>query len=251
MWTGLITARRWRAVLCTGLLTALLLPVTSAGAIAGFGDVSNDRYFTEAVQWSVDEGITQILDNCFSPDQPVTRGETALWFWRMQNKPKAPPHSFVDVTAPQQQEAVSWMSHTEITTGTSPTTYDPDRVLNRVEVAAFLWRLEGKPSAAEHPFVDVHKTWQQQPVSWMSSTGITTGTSPTTFSPDDTLTRAQLVTFLYRYNSSPAVVVNPTSPICDPNAPGDISIPPDDDDLEEIPPDPNFDDSEEHQFGES
>ena len=53
-------------------------------------------------------------------------------------------------------------------------------------------------------------------VSWMAATGITTGTSPTTFAPNDTLTRAHLVTFLYRYQGEPEVTVNTSTPNCDP-----------------------------------
>ena len=67
-----------------------------------------------------------------------------------------------------------------------------------------------------HSFVDVVKGWQQDSVSWMADIGITTGTSPTTFAPEDTLTRAHLVTFLYRYQDEPEVTLNTTTPHCDP-----------------------------------
>ena len=77
--------------------------------------------------------------------------------------------------------------------------------------------LAGEPSAPPHNFSDVVAPWQQGSVSWMSHTGITTGTSPTTFAPEDTLTRAQLVTFLYRYNDEPEVTLNTSTPHCDPN----------------------------------
>ena len=103
-----------------------------------------------------------------------------------------------------------------VTTGTSDTTFSPDRELTRVEVAAFLWRLANRPDAAAHSFVDVLSGWQQGPVSWMASTGIATGTSDSTFSPDGTLTRAELITFLYRYNNSPPVTVGPDTPTCPP-----------------------------------
>ena len=66
--------------------------------------------------------------------------------------------------------------------------------------------------------VDVHASWQQGSVSWAADLGITTGTSPTTFDPDDTLERAHLVTFLYRYQGKPEVMVDPASPECDPDA---------------------------------
>ncbi len=201
-------------VLC--LVVSSLVAASPAGAVAGYGDVAEGRYFTEPVQWSVDEGITGIDGNCFGPDAPVSRGEAAVYIWNMQGQPSAPAHSFVDVTDESQDAAVSWMSHNEITTGTSPTTFDPDGALNRAHLVTFLWRLADRPSAHAHPFVDVHAPWQQGSVSWAADRGITTGTTPTTFSPDTALTRAHLVTFLYRYQNKPVVTVDPASPECDP-----------------------------------
>ena len=111
------------------------------------------------------------------------------------------------------------MANNEITTGTSPTTFAPDETLRRAQAATFLHRLKGEPSAPPHNFGDVVAGWQQDSVSWMAHTGITTGTSPTTFAPEDTLTRAQLVTFLYRYQGEPEVTVNASTPYCDPATP--------------------------------
>ena len=210
-----LIAARWCG-LVAALVAVLLVPASPVGAVAGFGDVQSDSYFTDAVQWSVDNGITGVDGTCFSPDQPVTRGETAVWIWRMAGGPQAPAHSFVDVTAAEQQQPVAWMVSEGVTTGTSDSTFSPGRELTRVEVAAFLWRLAGRPPAVAHSFVDVLSGWQQGPVSWMASTGITTGTSPTEFSPDGTLTRAQLITFLYRYNNSPPVTIDPDAPTCPP-----------------------------------
>ena len=213
-----LIALRWCG-LVAALVAVLLVPVSPVGAVAGFGDVDGGAYFADAVQWSVDNGITGIDGTCFSPDQPVTRGETAVWIWRMRDRPEAPAHSFVDVVAAEQQQSVAWMVSKGVTTGTSGTTFSPDRELTRVEVAAFLWRLVGRPDAVAHSFVDVLSGWQQGPVSWMASTGITTGTSDSTFSPDETLTRAQLITFLYRYSKSPPVTIDPDAPTCPPTEP--------------------------------
>ena len=179
--------RRWR-MLCALLVVSALAPLSPVGAIAGFGDVADDRYFSDPVQWSVDNNITGIFGSCFLPDEPVTRGETALWMWRMEGRPDAEEHEFTDVTDDEQEPAISWMANIGITTGTSPTTFSPDDTLTRGQIAAFLWRLEGRPSAAPHSFVDVTASWQQGPVSWMATSGITTGTTSTTFSPDRTLT---------------------------------------------------------------
>ena len=207
-----------------------------AGAVAGYGDVGEGTWYTDAVQWSTDNGITDIAGPCFGPDTPVSRGETAVWIYNMENPPDnrvqgdypttgpatgdddgvGDRHSFTDVTDASQDDAISWMANTGITTGKSPTTFAPDDTLTRAEAAAFLHRLEGEPAAPPHSFVDVVTAWQQGGVSWMADTGITTGKSPTTFAPEDTLTRAHLVTFLYRYQNEPDVTVNTTTPTCDP-----------------------------------
>ena len=213
------TSRVWLTVGLVFSLTAALLmgPAAPAGAVAGYGDVAESTWYTYAVQWSVDNEITDIAESCFGPETPVSRGETAVWIYNMENQPDAgEPHSFTDVTDESQHDAVSWMANNEITTGTSPTTFAPGDTLRRAQVAAFLHRLASEPSAPPHGFVDVVAAWQQEPVSWMAHTGITTGTSPNTFAPEDTVTRAQLVTFLYRYQGEPEVTLNTTTPDCAP-----------------------------------
>ena len=167
------------------LIAALLIGSQSpVGAVAGYGDVPEASWYTDAVQWSVDNEITDISGVCFGIDTPVSRGETAVWIHNMENQPDTgEPHSFTDVTDASQDDAISWMANTGITTGTSPSTFAPDDTLRRAQVAAFLHRLAGEPSAPPHSFVDVVAGWQQDPVSWMSHTGITTGTTPTTFAP--------------------------------------------------------------------
>ena len=188
-----------------------------AGAVGGFGDVVEGEYYTSPVQWSADNDITGIEGGCFAPDAEVSRGEAAVYIWNMSDRPSAPAHSFVDVIDPVQDTAVAWMLDSNITTGTSETTFEPDALLTRAQVVTFLWRLAGEPDAAEHSFTDVVAGWQQGSVSWAAVQGITTGTSETMFSPDDTLTRAQLVTFLYRYAGEPAVDFDSDAEPCDPH----------------------------------
>ena len=202
------------------LTASLLMGLPSpAGAVAGYGDVGEGNWYTDPVQWSTDNGITDISGFCFAPDAVVSRGETAVWIYNMENQPAAGAlHSFTDVTDASQDDAVSWMSNSGITTGTGTlgTTFSPEDTLTRAQAATFLHRLDGEPDAPAHSFVDVVDDWQQGGVSWMADRGITTGTSETMFSPEDTLTRAQLITFLYRYKNKPDVTINPATPDCDP-----------------------------------
>ena len=207
-----------RAGLVVALTAALLVASPSpAGAVAGYGDVPAGIWYTDAVQWAVDNGITDVSGPCFGPDVPVSRGEAAVWIYAMEKRPDpGTSHPFSDVTDASQNDAISWMANTGITTGTSPTTFSPDETLKRVQAAAFLHRLAGEPSAPAHNFSDVVAPWQQAGVSWMVDTGITTGTTPTTFAPEATVTRGQLITFLYRYQGEPDVTVDPAAPHCDP-----------------------------------
>jgi len=116
---------------------------------------------------------------------------------------------------------VQWMVGDGITNGTSPSCFSPSVSVSRGQAAAFLWRMEGRQAAEPHPFSDVDKEWQQDPVSWLFAEGITTGTSATEFSPGDPVTRGQMATFLYRYQGSPPVTVDASSPACGGPSPGD------------------------------
>jgi len=198
-------------------MTGVMSVSSPAAGLAGFGDVDSDRFFTAPVQWMVDNAITTgTSPNCFSPANPVTRGQAAVFLWRMEGSPTgSPPHPFTDVTAAWQQDPISWMAAQGITTGTSPTTYSPANPVTRGDLAALLHRLAGSPPAPPPTqFPDVTKPWQITPVGWMLQQGITTGRSSTAFSPDDTVTRGELATFLYRYKGSPAVDIDDESPGC-------------------------------------
>ena len=88
-----------------------------------------------------------------------------------------------------------------MTSGTSATTFSPDGTCTRAQIVTFLWRYEGQPEpkTASNPFSDVAgDAYFAKAVLWAAENGVTSGTSATTFSPEATCTRAQVVTFLYR-----------------------------------------------------
>ena len=119
---------------------------------------------------------------------------------------------FVDVPAGSYYEdAVVWAVDKGITTGTSATTFNPNGICTRAQAVTFLWRAAGSPAAKSKvmPFTDVPSgSYYYDAVLWAVENGITKGTSDTMFSPDATCTRAQIVTFLWRANGSPAVSGN-------------------------------------------
>ena len=99
--------RHGRVLLVGLVLAAVVLPASSAGAVAGYGDVDEGRWFTDPVQWSVDGNVTGLDGACFEPDRLASRGEMAVWLWNMEGQPSAAAHSFTDVTDPGQQDPVS------------------------------------------------------------------------------------------------------------------------------------------------
>jgi hypothetical protein len=94
---------------------------------------------------------------------------------------------------------------TGLTTGTGPTTFEPDRPATRAEVVTLLWRIAGRPVATTQTrFPDVTKSWQREAVAWSEESGIALGRSPSTFDPDAAVTRAELVTFIWRSRGRPS-----------------------------------------------
>ena len=105
-------------------------------------------------------------------------------------------------------DAVLWAVENGITTGTSRTRFSPYATCTRAQAVTFLWRSSGSPAPknSRMPFTDVSPSaYYYDAVLWALEEGITTGTSSTTFSPDATCSRAQIVAFLWRSEKSPAV----------------------------------------------
>ena len=119
-------------------------------APSGFDDVADDVYFTDAVAWMKERGITTGTSRTeFSPDGVVTRAQLATFLWRLAGEPPVEPSDqFEDVQLERfYTDPVAWMVQFDITTGTSPTTFDPDADVTRGQLATFLWRVAGKPEA--------------------------------------------------------------------------------------------------------
>ena len=121
---------------------------------------------------------------------------------------------FVDVPeGSYYEEAVAWAVENGITKGTSDTTFEPNGICTRAQAVTFLWRAAGSPApkSSTMPFTDVKAgSYYYDAVLWAVENGITKGTSDTTFSPDVTCSRAQIVTFLWRSQEAPAAgAVNP------------------------------------------
>ena len=115
---------------------------------AGFVDVPDGRYYSEAVDWLAAVGATTgTSPGRFSPDDFVTRGQMATFLWRLEGSPGgAPPAGFSDVSAGAfYAEPVDWLLHRGITTGVGGNRFAPNDFVTRGQMATFLWRLAGSP----------------------------------------------------------------------------------------------------------
>lgn len=199
------------------ILTGTLIPYVDdgmdyiPGVIGGntgsfnFHDVSRLDYFYDAVKWAAENGIASGTGRyTFSPNAVCTRAQTVTFLWRAAGSP-LPRYRVCPFTDVQPNDyyynAVLWAVEQGITTGLNATTFGPDVTVTRGQVATFLYRAASaaKPNTF-NPFADVKTTaYNYDAILWAYDNRITTGTSDTTFSPDAYCTRAQIVTFLYRY----------------------------------------------------
>lgn len=161
---------------------------------SAFLDVANDAYYAQPVSWAVEKNITSgTSDTTFSPDDTCTKAQIITFLWRAAGSPK--PQSagaFSDVASDAYYaDATDWAAENGMADGDS---FNPEAPCTREMAVEFMWKHAGSPDAAQANFDDV----SSGAVNWALSQGVTSGTSDTTFSPNDTCTRGQIVTFLYR-----------------------------------------------------
>lgn len=179
---------------------------TSETPVSSFTDVPASSWYYPAVMWAVENGITSGTgDNTFSPDAVCTRGQVVTLLYRAVGQREAPTvaNPFTDVqVSDYYYQTVLWAMENNITGGTSATSFSPDEACTRGQVVTFLWRAAGQPepNTSSSTFADVRDTgaYYYKAVLWAVENGITSGTSDTSFSPEDTCTRGQIVAFLYR-----------------------------------------------------
>ena len=168
-----------------------------------FVDVPEDQYYFSPVYWAALNEITNGTDAThFSPDAACTRGQIVTFLWRAAGCPKASGRNpFRDVAAGQYYyDAVLWAVSFGITNGVDATHFAPDDPCTRGQIVTFLWRLlDLNPYSGASPFADVSKgDYYFDAVMWAAEKQITNGMDATHFAPDQTCTRGQVVTFLFR-----------------------------------------------------
>ncbi len=165
----------------------------------GSPGTTKPRYYQDALDWAQTNNIV----GCVPLGSAVTRRQVVVALHKAAGSPEpARPHGFIDVPA-DIAAAVGWAVENAITTGTTPTTFSPDSLTTRAQVAAFLWRAADSPAADPGPFTDLTRDWQIAPVGWLADQNITTGRTPTIFNPNAPVIWAELITFIWRRQGSP------------------------------------------------
>ena len=170
--------------------------------ISPFSDVSTSAYYYEAVKWAQEKGITGGIGNgLFGPNQPCTRAQIVTFLWRAAGSPEPKAmSSFADVsTDAYYAKAVAWAVENGITTGTGDGKFSPDATCTRAQSVTFLFRAIGKLVDSKAEFSDVlTDSYYANAVAWAVENGVTNGIGDGLFGPDNSCTRAQIVTFLFR-----------------------------------------------------
>ena len=167
-----------------------------------FSDVSTSAYYYEAVKWAQEKDITGGIGNgLFGPNQPCTRAQIVTFLWRAAGSPEPKSmSSFSDVSADSYYaKAVAWAVENGITTGTGDGKFSPDATCTRAQSVTFLFRAIGKLVDSKAEFSDVlTDSYYANAVAWAVENGVTNGIGDGLFGPDNSCTRAQIVTFLFR-----------------------------------------------------
>ena len=173
--------------------------------VSPFADVAIDAYCYEAVKWAVKNGITDGVGNSlFAPNQPCTRAQIVTFLWRAAGSPVV--NYAMDLSDVAEDvyyaEAVRWALSEGITTGAGESSFSPDATCTRAQAVTFLARALNANASGKAEFGDVPTdSYFAEAVAWAAANGVTEGVGGGLFGSDNSCTRGQIVTFLYRaYN---------------------------------------------------
>ena len=186
-------------VLSVTSASGALPPTAPPAPVGGFTDVLETDFFAAPVEWAVENGVTSGTSaTTFSPGNTCTTAEILTFLWRASGSP-APEgaNPFSDVAESDfSYQAALWAYENGLVSGTALQGSAP---CTRADTVTYLWKLAGSPAAPAASFTDVPAGADYAPaVAWAVDQGVTSGTGEGSFSPDNTCTRGEIVTFLYR-----------------------------------------------------
>ena len=173
--------------------------------VSPFADVAIDAYCYEAVRWAISKDITDgVGDSLFAPSQPCTRAQIVTFLWRAAGSPVVNYAMELSDVAEDvyYAEAVRWALSEGITTGAGEGSFSPDVTCTRAQAVTFLARALNANASGKAEFGDVPTdSYFAEAVAWAAANGVTEGVGGGLFGSDNSCTRGQIVTFLYRaYN---------------------------------------------------
>lgn len=169
-----------------------------------FEDVGVKDYFFTPVVWALENKVASGISNTrFAPGKECNRAQAVQLIWGAMSRPESSSDmQFKDIPeTAYYKKAASWAYATGVSEGTSSTNFSPQLYCTRGQIITMLWRAKGSPlsSASTSAFKDVKEgAYYRDAVAWAVGHGITSGTTASTFSPDEACSRAQIITFLYR-----------------------------------------------------
>ena len=134
---------------------------------------------------------------------PASKVEITATFKQVPTTHVCPAEKYTDVDTTQwYHEGVDYVIANGMMNGTGTNIFEPNATTTRGMIVTILYRLEKEPAAGTSPFTDVDAgQWYAKAVAWAAANGVVNGTSPTTFNPNDPITREQMAAILYRYAS--------------------------------------------------
>ena len=202
----------------SAIILIVVLSVLSArrteAAQTSFPDVAKTAWYRDAVTWAIDEKVTSGRGGYFLPDKTCTRAEAVTFLYNFAGRPSVKANtSFADVKSSSlwYYNAVAWAVNNHITSGYGTVDgkpiFSPDTVCSRAMIVTMLGNYAEhidncyKPCQdAGRSFPDVRSgQWYYESVSWASASGVANGKGDGKFHPNDSCTRAQIVTFIYNY----------------------------------------------------
>ena len=201
--TGLVWAEKFEYDTNTSTAHYYIEVLKVAVPPTQFSDVPEGAYYVDAVNWAVDNGVTNgVSATNFAPADICNRGQVATFLWRANGSPEpvTTENPFTDVDPSSAfYKAILWAAENGITAGTSESTFSPGNPCTRAHVVTFLWRAQGRPApSGEGSLADSFpQGYYTDAVRWADAAGLLNGTGEA-FTPSALCPRADIVTYLYR-----------------------------------------------------
>ena len=202
--------KRLMASLLTLCMLLTLLPATAlAAGMGAFTDVAEDAWYYDEVQFVKDEGLMNgVGGSQFGPELTVTRAMMVTMLWRMAGSPKAEGTQFTDVAAGQYYaDAALWACANGIANGCGDSTFKPDNAITREQMAAFMYRyadykgydMDADGDLSKFSDADAVSEYAKAAMAWANAEGLITGMGDGALAPQNSATRAQIASLLYRF----------------------------------------------------